>query len=98
MKTLEHWQRRLATAIQEVEDADRVWRSAMEGHAMTREDRVHVLWQERENAHARAEQLRAHLAAAQRRQGRMKRRVRTLRQMVAFVVWHTGVRCDRLPH
>ena len=97
MKSVEYWQRRLTTAIQEAEDADRVWRQAMErgdGDAKT----VHVLWQERENAAARADDIRSCYEAAQRRRCRRRRRLAGLRQTMAFVVWHARGRFERVPH
>jgi hypothetical protein len=100
MGRTEHLTRRLHTATLEARDADRVWREAM-----TRHDRdwtgavrlapppaVHVLWQERERARSRVEQLRWMTEAQDRRRGRfsLRTRLQSLRESIAFLSWYAG--------
>jgi hypothetical protein len=96
MRRVEHWQRRLDIAEQESDDADRVWRRYMDAMGHTASDpRGNVLWQERERARDRVDQLRVLVQAMERRRGTIQRFHRRSRERIAFVVWHTVMRSQR---
>jgi hypothetical protein len=93
MRSVEYWQRRLDIATREAEDADRIWRRHMDEMGHEADDpRGNVLWQERERARDRVDQLRVLVQAAERRRGTIHRFHRRSRERIAFVVWHTGRR------
>lgn len=94
MKNVEYWRRRVATAAHEAQDADRVWRQAMQRHESdaSAAESLLVLWQERDRANARVTVLQGYVAAAEHRHQRRERRARRRRRSTAaFVVWHLRV-------
>lgn len=75
MRKIEHLNRRLAIALRECEDADRVWMATMAldtpacgelGDILVAR-RIHAVWQEREAARERVAELQRRLDAAARR-------------------------------
>ena len=98
MSRAEHLRRRLAIAIREAEDADRVWRATMELDVRLDSDRdtmlaarrLHAVWQERERAHARVRELQRRIDAGPRGP-----RIDRLQSRGSFLAWHTRRRLQR---
>ena len=98
MSRTEHLQRRLAIAVREAEDADRVWRATMEldirldseREMMLAARRLHAVWQERECAHARVRELERRMADGARRP-----RIDRLQSGGSFLAWHARRRVQR---
>ena len=98
MSRAENLKRRLAIAVREAEDADRVWRATMELDVQPVGDRetllaarrLHAVWQEREQAHARVRELDRLIAA-----GGQRSRLQRLQTSGSFLAWHARRRVQR---
>ena len=98
MSRAENLTRRLAIAIREAEDADRVWRSTMaldvrldsERETMLAARRLHAVWQQREQAHARVREFERRIAAGSRRP-----RFDRMQTGRSFLAWHARRRLQR---
>ena len=98
MNRAENLKRRLAIAVREAEDADRVWRATMELDVQPVGDRetllaarrLHAVWQEREYAHSRVREFERLIATGSRRS-----RLERLQSGGSFLAWHARRRVQR---
>lgn len=96
---MEYFHRRLAIAIREAEDADRIWRRTMELPVAGDDERqleqaarrLHAVWQEREWALARVAELRAMVDPQLPSASRLAR----VQRRASFLRWHAGRRMAR---
>lgn len=99
MRRTEYLNRRLAIAIREAEDADRIWRRTMELPVAVDDERqleqaarrLHAVWQEREWALARVAELRALVNPDRPAVSRLAR----VQRRASFLRWHAGRRAPR---